>query len=229
VSRSSEFVAFVVVALLAAEVAQAQFGVPFAPVYGGYGGFGPYGGYGPYGYYGPYSRGYYGYRGYGPWGGYGGYGGYGPFNYAQQLFQQQAALNQQIYQQQQAAIIGQIRESQGRLATLDNIKQQLLQKYLGMSETDKVAVRAGLMADYLRLDAHGKEGWKRDGAIQAILGSDLERLDGVAQVQQMSEAERTRYQQAMLDKYRSLSPAEQQAWRNDRIVGMAMGKDWWQK
>jgi hypothetical protein len=210
-------------ALLAIEAAQAQFGVPFAP---GYGGFAPYGGYG---YYGPYSRRYYGYGGYGPWGGYGGYGGYGPFNYSQQLFQQQAALNQQIYQQQQGAIIGQVREAQGRLADLDGIKQQLLQKYLGMSAEDQAAVRSGLMVDYLRLDAHGKESWKRDGAIQAILGSDLQRLDGVAQVQHMSESERTHYQQAMLEKYRSLPPAEQQAWRKDRIVGMVMGEDWWMK
>jgi hypothetical protein len=85
------------------------------------------------------------------------------------------------------------------------------------------------MDDYLRLDEHDKDGWKRDGAIQAIMGSDLQRLDGVAQIQHMSEAERTRYQQAMLDKYRSLPPAEQQAWRNDRIVGIVMGKDWWLK
>jgi hypothetical protein len=217
------------VALVLGEAAQAQFGVPFAPGYGSYGGFGPYGGYGGYGYYGPYSRGYYGYRGYGPWGGYGGYGGYGPFNYAQQLFQQQAALNQQIYQQQQAMIVGQIREAQGRLSNLDGIKQQLFQKYMGMSAEDKAAVRSGLMGDYLRLDAHGKEGWKRDGAIQAILGSDLQRLDGVAQVREMNEAERACYQQAMLEKYRSLPPAEQQAWRDDRIVGMVMGKDWWPK
>ncbi|HEY2415369.1 MAG TPA: hypothetical protein VGI40_24205 [Pirellulaceae bacterium] len=231
-NRSSALVAFFVMALVAAKAAQAQFGVPLAQGYGGYGGFGP--GYGYGGYYGPYSRGYYGYRGYGPWGGYGnggygGYGGYGPFNYGQQLFQQQAALNQQIYQQQQGAIVGQIREAQGRLTNLDGIKQQLFQKYLGMSTADKAAVRSGLMADYLNLDAHGKEGWRRDGAIQAIMGSDLQRLDGAAQVRQMNEAERARYQQAMLDKYRSLSPAEQQAWRSDSIVGIVLGKDWWLK
>jgi hypothetical protein len=236
--RSSACVVVFGVALIVAEAVQAQFGVPFAPGFGAFGGFGsgygygglaPYDGYGPIGYYGPYSRWYYGYRSYGPWGGYGGYGGYGPLNYAQQLFQQQAALNQQIYQRQQALIIGQIREAQGRLAGLDGTKQQLFQKYLGMSETDKAAVRAGLMVDYLRLDAHGKEGWKRDGAVQAILGSDLERLDGVDLVQHMNEAERARYQQAMIEKYRSLSPAEQQKWRSDRIVGMVMGKDWWLK
>jgi len=222
-TRSTAFLAIVVAALISAESAQAQFGVPF---YGAYGGFAPYGGYGTYGYFGPYSRGYYGYRGFGPWGG---YGGYGPFNYAQQLFQQQAALNQQIYQQQQTAIIGQVRQAQGQLANLDNTKQQLFQKYLGMSEADKAAVRSGLMTDYLRLNAHAKDGWKRDGAIQAILGSDLDRLDGVAQVQQMGEPDRTRYQQAILAKYRSLSPAEQQAWRNDKIVGLVMGNDWWLK
>lgn len=229
-NRSSALVAFLVVALTAAEAAQAQFSVPFAPGFGSYAGIAPYGGgYGSYRYYGPYSRAYYGYQGYGPWGGYGGYGGYGPFNYSQQLFQQQAALNQQIYQQQQAAIIGQVREAQGRLTNLDDMKQQLFQNYLGMSTADKAAVRAGLMADYLNLDEHGKEGWKRDGAVQAIMGSDLQRLDGVTQVQHMSDAERARYQQAMLDRYRSLSPAEQQAWRSDRIVGILMGKDWWLK
>jgi hypothetical protein len=59
------------------------------------------------------------------------------------------------------------------------------------------------------------------------MGSDLDRLDGVAQVQQMTAAEQARYQQAMLQKYRSLPPAEQQAWRNDKVVGMVLGNNWW--
>ena len=98
-----------------------------------------------------------------------------------------------------------------------------------MSDSDKSAVRAGLTTDYLNLDAHGREGWKRDGAIQAILGSDLQRLDVAALVREMNEPDRTRYREAMLQKYRSLPPSEQQAWRNDQIVGMIMGKDWWLK
>jgi hypothetical protein len=44
------------------------------------------------------------------------------------------------------------------------------------------------MSDYLKLDAHGKDAWKRDGAIQTIIGQDLQRLDGVSQIGDMSRA-----------------------------------------
>jgi len=109
------------------------------------------------------------------------------------------------------------------------IKQQLYQKYLTMGESDKSAVRAGLATDFLKLDARGREGWKRDGAIQAILGSDLQRLDVVALVREMNEPDRCRYREAMIQKYRSLPPSEQQGWRDDQIIGIIMGKDWWLK
>ena len=95
-----------------------------------------------------------------------GFGGYGPFNYSQQLFQQQASLTQQIFQQQQQAIIGQVQEAQSQIEKLDGSKQQLFKQYLDMSDSDKATVRAGLMNDYLNLDAHGKEGWKRDAVVQ---------------------------------------------------------------
>jgi hypothetical protein len=207
-------IAFLCALVLCTSTVLAQFPLPVGPGFGGYGGFGPYGG------------GYYGYRGYA---GFGGFGGYGPFNYSQQLFQQQASLTQQIFQQQQQAIIGQIREAQGRLESLDGIKQQLFKRYVDMSNSDQAAVRAGLIADYVKLDARGREGWKRDGAIQAIFGSDLQRLDAVAEVRDMNEPDRIRYRQAMLQKYRSLSPSDQQAWRDDQIVGVILGKDWWLK
>src|SRR5262245_17299624 len=105
---------FVVALVLGSSTVVAQLPIPVGPGFGGYGGFAPYGGrYGGYGRYG------------GIYNGYGGFGGYGPFNYSQQLFQQQAFLTQQIFQQQQQALIGQIRESQGQLEKLDGIKQQL--------------------------------------------------------------------------------------------------------
>jgi hypothetical protein len=85
------------------------------------------------------------------------------------------------------------------------------------------------MTDYLDLDAHGKEDWKRDAVVQNILGQDLQRLDGVSQLRNRSESDRIQYRQAMLQKYRSLSPSEQQAWQNDEVVGLVMGKDWWLK
>jgi hypothetical protein len=230
--------------------AEAQFLVPSGPGFGVYSGLGPYGGgygggywgYGPYGgigNYGGFYNGFDGYGGFGSYGGlysgYGGYGGFGgiggvsPFIYSQQLFQQQASLNQQIFQQQQQMMLGQIQEAQGRLEKLDAAKQQLFQQYQAMSDSDKAAVRAGLINDYLNLDAHAKEGWKRDGAIQAIIGPNLKRLDGVAQIRDMSEPERMKYRQGMLQKYRSLSPSEQKAWQSDEIIGMVMGKDWWLK
>ena len=217
-TRSITVIFFVVAIALTSSAAKAQW--PYVRISGAYG-FGGYGGYGPYGGYafGPYS-------GYG--GLYGGYG-YGPLNYSQQLYQQQASLTQQIFQQQQQAIIGQIREAQGRLKRLDGIKQQMFQQYLGMSDSDKAAVRVGLMNDYLKLDAHGRDGWKRDAVVQIIIGKDLQRLDGLAQFRNMSEPDKIQFRQAMLQKYRSLSQSEQQAWQNDQIVGSIMGKDWWVK
>jgi hypothetical protein len=229
-TRAITIIAFVVALVLGSSTVEAQFAIPVGPGFGGYGGFGPYGG-GYYGYGGYGGFGNYGglYNGYGGYGGYGGFGGYGPFNYSQQLFQQQASLNQQIFQQQQQAIIGQVQGAQGQLQKLDSSKQQLFKQYLAMSDSDKATARVGLMNDYLKLDAHGKEGWKRDATIQAIIGQDLQRLDGVSQVRDMSESDRTQYRQAMLQKYRSLTPSEQKAWQNDQIIGMIMGNDWWLK
>ena len=193
--------------------------------YGGYG-FSPYGGYG----YSPYGGFGYGGFGYGPYAGYGGlYGGfgYGPFNYAQQLFQQQASLTQQIFQQRQYVILGQIQAAQSRLESLDATKQQLFQQYLGKSEQEKAAVRAGLIRDFLNLDPYSRQGWKRDAVVQIIVGPDLQRLDGLAEFRDMSERDKDQFRQAMLQKYRSLSWADQQAWQKDQIVGNIMGRDWW--
>jgi hypothetical protein len=205
--------------------------------YGGFGGYGPYAGigggpagglgYGPVGGFGGYGP--YGGMGYGPYGGYGGGYGYGPFNYAQQLYQQQASLTQQIFQQQQQALLGQIRDAQGRLEVPDAKKQQMFQQYLGMSDSDKAAARNALMNDYLKLDAHGRETWKQDGVVQSIVGQDLQRLDGLSQFRDLSDADKVQFRQTMLQKYRSLSPSEQQTWRNDPIVGSILGTEWWQR
>lgn len=209
-------IAFVLV--LSSSIVEAQFPISVGPGFGGYGGFGPYGG------------GYLGYGRYGPRFGYGGFDSYyGPFNYSQQLHQQQASLTQQIFQQQQQAIIGQIQVAQGQLEKLDASKQQLFKQYLDMSESDKAAVRSRLINDYVKLDTYRKEGWKRDGAIQAIIGSELQRLDGVSQVSEMSESDRVLLRQAIRQRYRLLSPSEQKAWQNDQIVGIVMGREWWLK
>jgi hypothetical protein len=202
------------------------FGGGFSP-YGGYG-FSPYGGYGYGGGFGtPYGGfGYSPYAGYG--GGYGGFG-YGAFNYGQQLFQQQASLTQQIYMQQQHMILDQIQAAQSRLETLDAAKQQLFQQYLTKGDTEKAAVRAGLINNYLSLDPYGREGWKRDAVVQIILGPDLPRLDGLAQFREMSEPDKIQFRGAMLEKYRSLPRADQQAWQHDQIVGNILGRDWWQQ
>jgi hypothetical protein len=136
-------------------------------------------------------------------------------------------LTQQIFQGQQQAIIGQVREAQGRLQSLDSNKQEMFQKYLGMSDSEKADVRAVLINEYLKLDAHGREAWKRDAVVQNIIGSDLARLDGVAEFRDMTASDKTRFRQAMLQKYRSLVPSEQQAWQNDEVVGAILGKDWW--
>ncbi len=214
-ARSIFSIAFMVLLGFAVSAVKAQFLIPPQPVFAPYA-FGAYGGFAPYS----------GYWGYGP---YGAFGGYGPWNYSQQLFQQQAALTQQVFQQRQQAILSQIQTAQAQVKNLDGIKQQLFQKYVNMSDSDKSAVRSGLMTDYLKLDAHTREGWKRDGAIQAILGMDLQRLDAAALVGQMNESDKNRYQEAMLKKYRSLPVSEQRAWREDPIVGIILGKDWWLK
>jgi hypothetical protein len=230
-------------------------GVPGTYGIGGFGGYGPYGGYGNgslggfggnapygsfgYGPYGGYGGGYGGYGGgyggygggYGGYGGgYGGYGGgYGPLNYSQQLYQQQSSLTQQIFQQQQQAILSQIRDAQNRLVELDAAKQRVFQQYLAMSDSDKATVRTGMMNDYLKLDARGREGWKRDAVAQIVVGQDLQRLDGLAQFRDMSEPDKVQFRQTMLQKYRSLSPADQQTWRDDPIVNSIMGSEWWLK
>jgi hypothetical protein len=226
-------------------VANAQWspymGMPGSYGFGGLGGYGPYGGYGNGSYGGFGGNGPYGGFGFGPYGGYGGGlggygggyggygGGYGPLNYSQQLYQQQASLTQQIFQQQQQAILGQIRDAQNRLVELDAAKQRVFQQYLAMSDSDKATVRTGMMNEYLKLDAHGREGWKRDAVAQIIIGQDLQRLDGLAQFRDMSEPDKLQFRQTMLQKYRSLSPADQQIWRNDPIVSSIMGSEWWLK
>jgi hypothetical protein len=215
-NRSVTVFALVAFLAVASSAAEAQIPVPVGPGFGPYDGFGPYGGFSPY-------NGYYGY------GRFGGFGRYGPLHYSQQLFQQQSSLTQQIFQQQQQAIIDQIREAQGRAENLDAIKQQMFKQYLDMSDADKAGVRARLMTDYLSLDARRKEGWKRDGAIQTIFGSDLRRLDAAAQVRAMSEPNKIRFRNGLLQKYRLLSDTEQTAWQKDEIVGMVMGKEWWMK
>src|SRR6266404_7904594 len=96
-------ISFVLLVGLAAITAEAQVFAPGGVGFGPYGGFGPYSGY---------------------WG-YGALPGYGQFNYSQQLFQQQAALTQQVFQQRQQAILGQIQQAQSRLQGLDTIKQQM--------------------------------------------------------------------------------------------------------
>jgi hypothetical protein len=226
VTRSTIFASFVASLFFSFATVSAQFAVPYGPGFGAYGGYGPYGGFGPYG------GGSWGYGGYGPYGPnryYSGYGGYGPLIYSQQLFQQQAAINQQIYQQQQQAIVGQVQLAQERLGQLDATKQQLLNQYAAMSDSDKAAVRSGLIRDYLKLDTRGREGWQSDSAVQSIIGPDLKRLDAAAQVSAMSEADRLRYKEALLLKYRALPPAEQLVWQKDEIMGMILGPQWWLK
>jgi hypothetical protein len=224
-SRALTAALFVAALAMMSPAAQAQW--PYG--YGGYGGYAPYGGYG----YGPsagFGPAYGGYGGYGPYAGYGGpFGGYGPFSYSQQLYQQQASQTQQIFQQQQRALLDQIQAAQGRLENLDGVKQQLFQQYLGMNESDKAAVRAELMNQYLRLDPYRRSAWTRDPVVQIIIGQDLQRMDGLAQFQGMSESDKVLFRQSMLQRYRSLSPSEQQAWQNDQIVGNIMGRDWWTK
>ena len=120
-TRSITAVFFVAAVAVTSSVAEAQW--PYVQIIPGTYGFGGYGGYG-----------------FGPYGGFnrfngGGYG-YGSFNY---LYPRQALQTQQIFQQQQQAIIDRIQEAQGRLETLNAIKQQKLQKYLSMSDADKAA------------------------------------------------------------------------------------------
>ena len=201
------------------------FGYGYAPYGLGYGGFG-YGGFTP---------------GFGGWGGYGGFGlgmgfgpyglgyaGFGPFAYSQQAFLQQALLTQGIFLQQQDALLGQIDQAQTRLEKLDAAKGQLFKHYLDMNETDKAAVRGGLIDDYLQLDQPGRDGWKRDPVVQLIIGRDVFRLDGVAEFRAMDPADQTNFRGAMLQQYRSLSADRQRAWQNDQVIGLVMGRNWWQ-
>src|SRR5262249_58478751 len=95
-ARSISTIVFAVLLGVAGSSVKAQF--PPGPVFAPYG-FGAYGGFAPYG----------GYWGYGP---YGAFGGYGPFNYSQQLFQQQSALTQQIFQQLHQVFLSQIQAAQ---------------------------------------------------------------------------------------------------------------------
>jgi hypothetical protein len=193
-----------------AAIGQAQVVMPLGPGLGPYGGFAPYGAFAPYG---PY----------------GNYAGYGPFNYSQQLFQQQAALTQQVFQQRQQMILGQVQQAQSRLQTLDGLKQQMFAKYLELRDSDKGAVRSGLMNDYLSLDDRGRESWKRDGVVQQIIGPDLPRLDSVSQIKNLTDAEKQQLRDDTLAKYRALTPAEQKAWQSDPILAIIMGPSWWLK
>jgi hypothetical protein len=227
-TRSASLVAAFALAI-GSSAANAQFPVlPGPPIYAG---FGPYAGYAPYASFGPYGGVAYGYGGLAPYGfgGAGGLAGYGPLLYSQQLFQQQALVNQQIFQQQQQAIVGQVQAAQGRLKVLDDKKHQLLQQYQAMSDSEKAAVRAGLLKEYLTLDPHRREGWKRDEAIRTILGSDLERLDSLAAIEGQSAAEKDEFVRSLLARYRSLSPAGQKAWQSDEVLRSLLGNDWWLK
>ena len=85
------------------------------------------------------------------------------------------------------------------------------------------------MVDYMNLNDHRKDGWKRDPLVQMIIGEDLSRLDSVAQFRDMSEPAKVRFRTTMLNEYRSLSSTQQQSWQKDQIVGMIMGEDWWRK
>jgi hypothetical protein len=220
-------VVFVFAITILASAADAQFAGAGFP-----GGFpGPV----PYAYGAPYGVAPYGLAGgFGPNGGLGGYGrygghNYGTFNFAQQLFQQQSSLTQQIFQQQQAALIGQVHEAEGRLARLDSMKQQMFTQYLNMSDSEKTQVRVGLMNDYLGLDERTRAAWKRDAVAQIVIGQDMPRLDGLAQYRSMSGDDRQRFRQAMIDKYHGLTPQEQQAWQSDPILSSVMGGNWWLK
>ena len=221
-----------------AQVANVQIGGTYG--FGGWngpygGGFSPYGGFGygggyPYGGFG-YGGGFgypYGGFGYSPYAGYGGLG-YGSFAYNQQLFQQQASLTQQIFMQQQHMILDQLQTAQDRLESLDATKQQLFRQYLAKNDTEKAAVRTTLINDYLKLDPPGRAGWKRDAVVQIIIGQDLQRLDGLAQFRELGESDKAQFRAAMLQKYRSLPVADQQAWQHDQIVGNILGRDWWQQ
>ncbi len=197
----------------------------FWPQYGAMNGFGGFPSYG----FGGYPYGGFGLGGSGLYGGAGlGYG-FGPIRFGQGLYQQQAALTQQIYMQQQAGLLGQVRERQDTVARLDATRQQMFEQYRNLSDSDQATVRAGLMSDYLSLDAHGRAAWQRDAVVQIILGKDLARLDAAAQVDQLDPADQSRLRTALVDKYRSLAAAERLAWQKDPVVLRILGKDWWQK
>jgi hypothetical protein len=202
-------------------------GISVGAGFGGYGGFGGiapgFAGYGGFGGFGS------GFGGFGPgFGGYGlGSGGYGAFSYSQQSYQQQALLTRSIFLQQQQNLLDHIEQAQGQLESLDAIKQQRFKQYLDMSDSEKAAVRGGLIADYLQLDPRRREGWKRDAVVQIIIGQDVDRLDGVADYRAMSLADQASFRDAMLRKYRSLPVTEREVWQRDQIIALVMGKDWW--
>ena len=207
------------------------FGYGYAPYGMGYGGFG-YGGFAPgwggWGGYGGFGAGLG--QGFGPYGlGYGGWGSYGAFAYSQQSFRQQALLTQGIFIAQQQALLGQLDLAQARLEKLDAAKQQLFKRYLDMNETDKAAVRRGLVEDYLQLDPARRDGWKRDAVVQLIIGQDVLRLDGVAEFRAMDPSDQTNFRSEMLAQYRSLPAEQQRAWQNDQVIGLVMGRNWWQQ
>ena len=184
------------------------YGMPYRVGQGGFGGYG---------------------MGFGRGMNYGGYGGMGnyAFNYSNQLYQQQASLTQQIFQQQQQMLIDQIRDAQNRVARLDAIKQEMFQEYLNMSESDKATTRNGLMNDYINLDEHTREGWRRDEVVKIIIGNDIKRLEGVIQYRQMNSGDQLAFRQVLLQKYKNLSPSEKEAWQADAIMTGILGKDWW--
>jgi hypothetical protein len=180
------------------------------PVVGFYGGPGPYGSFSDYGVQAP-------------------FGAFGPLSYSNLLFQQQALANQQLLMQQQLALAGQVRSSEQRLTSLDEKKQQLVAQYRAMSSSDKASARVRVMGDYLALDAATKEAWKRDPAMQKILGPDLDRLESMAAIGRMDDGEKQRLREQLLTKFRSLAAEERKVWEKDAVLQLLLGRDWWMR
>jgi hypothetical protein len=208
-----------------------QFGsyYPGGPPYGGYGGYGGLGPYGGYSGYGAYS----GLGAYSPYG-YGRYGGYGygsPLAYAQQLFQMQGAQTQQIFQQQQQAIIAQLGQAQQRVAGLDQIKKQMFAEFLQKSESEQAKVRASLARDYVGMSDDRRSAWQRDPVVKLIMGSDnwWQRLEGVISFLHMDRPQQRQFQATLLSRYQALPADQQSAWQHDSAIQIVMGRDgWWQ-
>lgn len=124
-------------------------------------------------------------------------------------------------------MIGQLAGAQDRLDRLDPTKQQMFEQYLKMSDSEQAAVRGNLLVDYLNLSPHGRELWRRDAMVQSILRPELSRLDGLAQYEQLSEADKGRFRDDVRAKYRALPADQQKAWQQDSILARVMGSNWW--